>query len=123
MERIDTTTTHCDGCGTLTECAMLGPDGHYTLALCGCCYKPLADQQRQDLISLYSDLHKDLYGMRPRGQWMVTCPLSELQEAVDRVAKTLEDCILQEEYERAFEDALENNLPLHGDGWSYTPAS
>jgi hypothetical protein len=49
-ERIDTITTNCDGCGTVTRCAVLGPNGHYTLALCADCHKPLRQQDKEDAL-------------------------------------------------------------------------
>lgn len=63
MESIETTLTHCDGCQTTHNpgcfplhpaplpkvCAMLGPDGHYTLALCASCYAPLAAQLQREI--------------------------------------------------------------------------
>lgn len=47
-ERIDTINTRCDGCGKLTRCAVLGPNGHFTLALCADCHTPLKIQDAND---------------------------------------------------------------------------
>jgi hypothetical protein len=52
--------------------------------------------ERDKAISLYSDLYKDLNGFRPRGRWMLTCPLAD--------------------------EALEANVAMGGNGWEYTPA-
>lgn len=46
---IETTLTQCDACQATKRCAKLGPDGHYTLALCAECYAPLAAQLRAEI--------------------------------------------------------------------------
>jgi len=101
-------------------------------------------KERQDLIDLYSDIHKDLYGFRPRGEWIVTCPISKLEAEVDRVcAELTEECRRQDQAilddleadrlwwldaDRAWEEAqatpeeFNRYEPLNGAGWSYTPA-
>jgi hypothetical protein len=61
--------------------------------------------ERDKAISLYSDLYKDLNGFRPRGRWMLTCPLAELDAAVERVSADLEREMFEEDAERAFAEA------------------
>lgn len=76
-------------------------------------------KNRSDLLSIYSDLHKDRYGMRPRGDWLRTASAADLREEI-----ALLDKWTQEELEgEAIDEALFNNLPVCGDGWVYTPAS
>lgn len=74
--------------------------------------------RRSELLSIYSDMHKDRYGMRPRGDWLGTASEAELSAEI-----ALLDKWLQEELEGdAIDEAIFNNLPVCRDGWSYTPA-
>lgn len=51
--QIETTLTTCDGCEDNIPklCAVLGPDGHYTLSLCASCHAPLAAQLKAELVA------------------------------------------------------------------------
>jgi hypothetical protein len=81
---------------------------------------------RNELVSLYSDLHKDLYGFRPRGEWLGTCPLEQLQAEVDRVAEALRLEIERERQEAEEHRAMtssngcndEGEYPTSGEGWA-----
>jgi hypothetical protein len=135
MERLETDLTHCDGCQgdawkqnpqpARKRCAKLGPDGHYTLALCADCYAPYAEQERsRELwLSVYSDTYKDLHGFRPRHDWMRTASAERLKAATQQVAKTLDEVLELERRDAEIAAALANNEPMSGEGWSYTPAS
>jgi hypothetical protein len=75
--------------------------------------------KRSELLSIYSDMHKDRYGMRPRGDWLRTASEAELSAEIDLLDKWL-----QEELEgEAIDEALFNNLPVAREGWCYTPAA
>lgn len=116
MDRIKTEITTCDACGTKAECAKLGPDGFYTLALCGKCHPPLEDQQRRDLLCEYSDLYKDLYGIRPNLVLYGEGEIEDLQAAVTSLAEDL-----RKEIEREQQEAEEHRIeehPTSGVGWA-----
>lgn len=136
--RIETETTHCDGCQgnawkqnpqpARKRCAKLGPDGAYTLALCADCYPALAEQdaadaaERDELSCYISDTFKDLNGVRPRHINFCTTPIEELRSILARLERDLREEMEAERDEAAFEASLASNEPLSGEGWSYTPA-
>lgn len=83
--------------------------------------------EREELAEEYSDTYKDLTGIRPRGEWMWTCPIEELRASVARLYEDLAEEIEREEAEgpwRAEEelDPEEGKFPSEGEGWSFTPA-
>jgi len=142
MERFETDLTHCDGCQTdawkqdppppRKRCAMLGPDGAYTLALCADCHEPYAEQERErdEWLSCYSDFHKDLYGFRPRYEWMRTADAARFQAEFRKVADLLEEELKRERQEEEdhrvevdYNDPADaDEYPTSGEGWAFCPA-
>lgn len=143
MERFETDLTHCDGCQgdawkqnpqpPRKRCAMLGPDGAYTLALCADCYEPYAEQERErdEWLSAYSDFYKDLHGFRPRHDWMRTADAARFQAEFEKVAAELKAEMERERAEAEAhrvevdfqEPADADEYPTCGEGWAYTPAA
>lgn len=64
---------------------------------------------REELLCLYSDLYKDVYGVRPRGSieqgWMANADEEAIKTELDWLSKQLE-AVMDEEAQRQAENAV-----------------
>jgi len=65
----------------------------------------LETSRRDELLGLYSDLHKDVYGFRPRGYWSPSATEADIAAEIESLGKQLE-VVMDEEAQRQAENAV-----------------
>lgn len=71
---------------------------------------PVASPQRDSLLCEYSDLYKDMWGVRPRNGF-TSWSLSRLESEVSNLYASIQD------------ELADDPMPTSGDGWAFTPAT